>query len=149
MSFLDKLLFRRIDSEVKWLHELRDESESWFNQLTDPILPIIQNQVDERDPEVQEKYRVIADKLLKENLIVNSGDKVKNIFHEMGGRGLPLTTSRKSLEPLLIEYLESGHFLKRLAIIFDANRTREQWHEFECLKDAVIDEINNQLRNIG
>lgn len=106
-------------------------------------------QIDPDATDVAEKYRVIAEGLLKEAFIINAGNAVDNLFQEMGDRGLPFVTSRQELAPLIQAYLESGLFLKRLVYGFDPERARRQWQEFRGCKDQLIREINNQLRRIG
>ena len=149
MGFLDGLLTRRIDTEIAWLKELRKSSEDWYNQLTQPLLPLLQGKIDVTAPGVAEKYKAIAEELLREAFIVNAGDEVNNLFQEMGKRGLPFFTSRAALTPLIAEYLEAGLFLKRIVYGFDPDRARDKWKHFQISKDALVTEINGQLRRIG
>ena len=149
MAFIDRVLFRRVDNEISWLKQLRTESDLWFNELTEPLLPLLQRKIDTDDPEVRSKYKDIAHELLKEAFIINSGDKVESIFEEMGDRGLPFTTSREALTPLIVEYLDTGLFLKMIAYGFDPDRAREKWLKFKAARKNLVSEINSQLKKIG
>jgi len=149
ISFLKDLIAAKYNHERDWLKTLREASEDWYNQLTEPLMPVLLGQIDSNDPQIKEKYQRIADDLLREAFIVNAGDEVRNIFQEMGNRGLPFITSRKALQPLLVEYLKGGLFLKRLAFGFEPERAIAQWQKFGRARDELRNEINSQLEKLG
>ncbi|GEM_PF-4064647 len=149
LGLFERLFTRRIDTEKAWLKELRAATEEWYNQLTEPLLPVLLKQVNLNAPDVKEKYSAIAEDLLKEVFVSNAGDVVRNLFQEMGNRGIPFVTSRDDLFPLIENYLQTGLFVKRLAYGFDPERARNQWGEFFQAKESLVSELNNQLRRLG
>lgn len=152
MGFIDtllNLLSKKIDNERSWLEGLRTATESWYNQLTEPLLPLLMGKINPEDTDAEKKYKTIAEGLLKEAFISNAGNAVNNLFQEMGKRGLPFISSRKMLAPHIQAYMESGIFLKKLVFGFHPKSAREQWQEFRNHKDQLVAEINNQLRRIG
>lgn len=148
MGLLDKLVFRRIDNEVAWLKQLREASETWYNELTTPLLPVLLGQVTKDQSASVEGYVKIAKALLKEGIVVNAGDVVHNTFSEMGKRGITIS-SRKKLTPLIERYVESGMFVKKVAYGFNPEEARKKWKAFQESKDALVAEINSQLKSIG
>ena len=148
MGLLDKLLFRRVDTEIAWLKQLREASETWYNELTNPLLPVLIGEVTENDRSSVERYKKIALELLKEGIVVNAGDVVNNTFLEMGKRGITIS-SRKKLAPLMEDYVRDGMFVKKVAYGFNAAEAKSKWQHFQMSKDALVAEINNQLKNIG
>lgn len=148
MGLLDKIVFRRIDNEVAWLKQLRYASETWYNELTTPLLPVLLGEVTEDQPASVEQYVKIAEALLKEGIVVNAGDVVHNTFSEMGRRGITIS-SRTKLSPLIEEYVESGMFVKKVAYGVDPEEARKKWETFQESKNALVAEINSQLKSIG
>lgn len=149
MSFFDTVLVKKFDNERDLLTTLRIATEKWFNTLTTPLLPILTKRELPQDKHTENRYRTIAEALLKEAFLVNAGDEVKNILDTMGSRGFFRFTSRDALRPLMERYLESGLFLKKLVFGFDPEEAANQWCEFKAAKDELVNEINRQLSNLG
>lgn len=149
MLFLETLMMKKYENEREWLRSLRVAAGEWFNTLTEPLLPVLTRKVGTQDPDAEKIYGKIGSELLEEAFVVNAGDELQNIFAEMGRRGIPFSTSRKPLEPLLEKYLETGLFLKKLVYGFDPEQATLEWREFRCCKNDLIKEINRQIRNLG
>lgn len=147
LNLLSKLVLRRIDNEVQYLKELRNCSEEWYNELTSPIMPLLVDKGLLRNTSDETKYIECAEKLLNQVYIINSGEKIENIFIEMGKRGITIN-SRTNLTPLIEEYVDSGIFLKKIAYNFEPETAHSGWKSFEMKKNKLVSEINEQLKNI-
>ncbi len=148
INLLAKIGLRRIDSELDWLKQLRDYSEEWYNELVTPILPVLVDKGLHKDQTELHKYEKCAEQLLNQAYISNSGEKIENIFEEMGTRGITIK-SRTKLTPLIDTYIKSGMFLKQIAYNFDPELATSGWKDFEIKKNRLVKEINQQLKKIG
>ena len=148
INLLEKIVFRRVNSEIDWLTKLRNYSEEWYNELVNPILPVLVNKDLQNNKAELKKYTTCAEQLLNQAYISNSGEKIENIFIEMGARGITIK-SRTKLTPLIKNYIEAGMFLKRVAYNFDPEAAISGWENFKNKKIELVTEINEQLKNIG
>lgn len=144
MGLLDRLVLKRIDTEIAWLKELRTSAETWYNELTEPLLPVLSGREN-----ASKKYVSIAKKLYEEELRINAGNAVKNTFEEMGDRGITIK-SRTKLAPLIEGYLKAGSFVKAIGFRSEPNPKEaiEKWTKFKENRELLISEINIQLKKI-
>lgn len=156
---LQELVIDRIKTEYIWLSELRKASESWYNEITQPLMPILTQEITGfKDLEIKE-YSKIARDLFEQKIRVNSGTDIKNLKTDMGERGLPFVTERDELWSLIEEYLGRGDFLKSLAYELASplpeycrqaqNKAIKGWEEFRSSKDNLVDHISRQIKAIG
>ncbi len=148
INLLAKIGLRRIDSELDWLKQLREHSEDWYNEIVTPILPVLVDKGLQKNQTELQKYEKCAEQLLNQAYISNSGEKIENIFVEMGARGITIK-SRTKLTPLIDTYIKSGMFLKQIAYSFDPKLAISGWKDFERKKNRLVKEINQQLKKIG
>lgn len=163
MSFLDKLGLSIISNEKEMLKSLRNASEEWFNELTEPFFFVLNSDYNSSSLTNSERERLskLADKMLREEVMVNYGNKVENKLSELKlSNGIPFFSARKELLDRIKSYLESGIFLKKFVYGgFKSNKTKDiqqgienaqlQWSIFKKEKDALVNQINNQLSKIG
>ncbi|MFK2822019.1 hypothetical protein ACH5BK_03455 [Arcobacter sp. YIC-80] len=147
-NLLVKLGLRRIDSEIDWLKKLREYSEEWYNELTIPVMPILINQNLKQEKLNIQQYTECAEKLLNQAYISNYGEKIENIFVEMGARGITIK-SRTKLTPLINEFIETGMFMKKVAYDFEPKKAHKEWKKFLEAKNKLVKEVNKQLKTIG
>lgn len=165
MGFFDWILKYKFDNEKQTLIDLRTHTIDWYNQLTEPIEPLLsdirfnQNEIDD---EAARKYSEIARQIFKIQIISGAGGRLENVLSSMTKKGIPIFTSRAKLKKLAEEYQDSGMFIKVLAAeLHNWNyfNTKEKenirkkifdgWQKFENKKDELVDEINTQIGNLG
>lgn len=163
MSFLEKIGLDFLANEVRWLTSIRDATELWYNELTDPIIPILIGDITKDSPKSKRKeLSNIARTMFEHQSKVNQGDKVTNVLSEMSkSMGIPLFSGRNSLRKHVIRFLEAGDFVKSVAYgdfrastskksVADAiARTKDSWREFREAKNDLVAQINSQIASIG
>lgn len=164
MSFLESLGLDIVKGEKDMLRALRDAAEGWYNELTQPFLPILLGDVEGPVPSDEERMHLarLAKELLHAEVLINQGDALENKLAEIEkSTGIPLFSTREDLRIKAVDYLDSGVFLKKLAhgsfksaamasdyraAVRDA---RTRWQEFRSAKNALVAQINSQLARIG
>jgi len=164
MSFLESLGLDVVKSEKDMLRALRDAAEGWYNELTQPFLPILLGDVEGPVPSEEERRRLarLANDMLCAELLINRGDALENKLAEIEkSSGIPLFSGRQELRIKAVDFLESGVFLKKIAYgpfknAATANgyraavrEARTRWQDFRTAKDELVAQINSQLASIG
>lgn len=162
MGYFDWIFKYRFDSERATLLDMLTHTMGWYNELTGPLMPLLQDFEFGRRPQDVELYRNIAKSIYEIKVMAGHGDSLINVLQSMNPRGIPFFTPRKRLVQLANEFHERGLFVKEVAMSLygwveksekDQEHTRasvfENWKEFECAKDNLIEEINGQLRKLG
>jgi hypothetical protein len=163
MSFLESLGLDVIKSEKDMLRALRDATEGWYNELTQPFLPVFLAH-ESYVPGEEERTRLakLANDMLCAELLINRGDALENKLAEIEkSSGIPLFSGRKELRIKTVVFLESGVFLKKIAYgqfkkaaTADGYRAavreaRTRWQDFQTAKGELVAQINGQLARIG
>jgi len=158
-DWIKKISISRVKSEVKWLHEMREAAESWYNELALPLMPVLTREIDISNDQVREKYAGVARKLDKQEILVNNGNKLQNLLTEMGPRGIPFVTNRKELNELAESFLNGGFFIKTIMADLsekdpsDYRHAQESaiadWNIFREKKDSLVQHINELIGKIG
>jgi hypothetical protein len=162
MAFLDWAFETRYENEARWLEALREHTESWHNEIVQPLAPVI-HELEAGGPTVNpEEYGQIAQQLFFSTILSNHGDYVSHTVAQMGTHGIPLFTSRPRLVELTAEYLEAGDFVKQLSGLLsswsahsaDVRQSHQQevlvrWRHFRASKDTLVEHINKELRRLG
>lgn len=164
MGYFDWIFKYKFDNERQTLIDMRTHTIDWYNQLTEPIEPLLSDiQFDrEIDSETAQKYSAIAMQIHKVKILSGAGSRLYNVLKSMTKQGIPIFTSRKKLLELAEEYQDTGLFLKELGLDLSRwkripkieqeevrRRIFDQWKNFESKKDELVDEINLQISNLG
>jgi hypothetical protein len=162
-SFLQKLSLNLIHSEKEMLVTMRDAAEAWFNEVSEPFLPLLDPHSQFVSPAERLKLSELATEMFRAQYLVNSGDALENKLREIDRSvGVPLFSGRTDLRARTEQYLGSGTFVKRftygaLSKASSASRemddevreARMKWAVFRQNKDALVRQINKQLSRIG
>jgi len=164
MGFFDWAFKQRYDTEKQLLQAMLTQTESWHNELTEPLKDFLfKMKVDSRSFELQREQALsIAKELYFKKIESNHGNYLSNTIDQMSENGIPLFTSRHKLQKRAREYLDSGHFLKDIINCFAnwdsvpemyryqyKSQVRDAWERFKTCKDRLVTEINRQIRRLG
>src|SRR5689334_5481543 len=119
MGFFDWIVKYKFDNEKQTLIDLRTHTADWYNQLTEPIEPLLRDiQFKQKaiNAETAEKYSQIAFQIFKVKIISGAGSRLENVLNSMTDKGIPIFAPRTRLRELAEEYQESGLFVKELAL---------------------------------
>ncbi len=103
MSFLESLGLGVIKSEKDMLRALRDAAEGWYNELTQPFLPVFLDHERNvlREEECTRLAR-LAQEMWTAKVLINQGDALENKLAEIDKScGIPLFSGRKELRTKL------------------------------------------------
>jgi hypothetical protein len=162
MGWFDWIGKYKFDNEKQTLIDVRTHTIDWYNQVTEPLKPILAAvQFNQTDMNARD-YAQIAIEVYEMKITSNSGERLGNSLESMGDRGIPLFTSPIEIQALANEFQERGHFVKELAIVLYSwsDMSLEQrdsfkqnlvigWSAFEATKDALVSEINRQIKKLG
>ena len=151
----------RLDTERAWLTGLRESCEQWYNEMTEPLLPILRSgELDFPEPTLKDFHKATSE-LYEQWILVNAGNHFANLKVEMGNRGMPFS-GRDELRDKIVSYVHAGKFLRKSVtdgfsspyitsgdIRQVISEARSQWKEFRDAKDSVVDQINTQLGRLG
>src|SRR5229473_4254001 len=116
MSLLDSLSLDIIKNEKEMLRALRDSAERWYNELSEPFLPVLVGNAIFVSPQERQQLASLANKMLCAEHLINNGDALENKLKEIEvSLGIPLFSGRKDLRRRVEAYLDSGVFLKKFA----------------------------------
>jgi hypothetical protein len=159
LDWLADYIFR---TEKQTLIDLRTHSTDWFNQVTEPLKPILTAIEFDRPDMRPKQYAQIAMKVYEMKITSNAGEQFENILESMRERGIPIFTSRRRLKNLARKFYQNGLFVKHLAVdLYDwssmsldrradvKKSLAKNWKEFASAKEEFINEINSQLRKLG
>jgi len=162
MGYFDWIFQYKFENEKATLIDLREHTLGWYNQLTEPLMPVLKEIEFRQPPQNVGQYVEIAHEIYAIKIMSGHGDNLDNVLKSMNPRGIPFFAPRRKLKTLAIEFQHRGLFVKELAM--DLNRWaqtngREQeqlrtrlfegWKGFEAAKDNLIDEINHQIQSLG
>ncbi|MFC1567826.1 hypothetical protein ACFL3K_01310 [Pseudomonadota bacterium] len=139
-SILD-IFVRNCDNERKWLENLREKVNQWYNEMTEPLLPITSGQVKMLTPQMQMAARGLYEK----HFLHTAGSDIR---FKMQERELDVLRE-KDLLKLVDEYLAAGSFIKDAAYSGDINGLYEGWQVFTEKRGFLNDEINARLRGLA
>jgi hypothetical protein len=162
MGWFDWIGKYKFDNEKQTLIDIRTHTIDWYNQVTEPLKPILTAvQFNQTDMDASDYARIAID-VYEMKITSNSGERLGNSVEAMGERGIPLFTSPKEIQALANEFQERGHFVKELGIgLFSwSNMSPKErdsfkqtlamgWNAFEAAKDGLVSEINRQIKNLG
>lgn len=164
MSFVESLGLDIVKNEKDMLRAMRDAAERWFNELTQPFLPILSGDISSPIPSVEDRRRLakLANEMMCAELLINNGDALENKLAEIEkSSGIPLFSGRRELKERVVECLNSGVFLKKIAYgAIKRSETaseyreavveaRKKWLSFKSAREALVAQINSQLAKIG
>jgi hypothetical protein len=162
MGYLDWIFKYKFESEKQTLIDLRKHTIGWYNQVAEPVMPILLEIKFDQPFTEPEKYSEIAMKIFEMQVTSNEGEELENILASMSPRGVPLFTSRRNLSDLAARFQRRGLFIKELAVglhkwkgmpLDYREQTRknifEGWKKFEEAKDDLVNEINQQIKGLG
>lgn len=149
-------------NEKQMFIDLRTHALDWYNQVTEPLKPIlvaVRFDMPEMPPE---HYAQIAMKVFEMQNTSNAGEQFENVVETMSERGIPIFTSRKRLKELASSFYNSGLFVKGLAMdlyywsskdLAERKQIKQElaanWENFASAKESLVAEINRQLKNLG
>jgi hypothetical protein len=162
MGLLDWVFKYKFDNEKQTLIDLRTHTIDWYNQVTEPLKPVLKEIRFQEPVKDAEQYGNIARDIYEMKITSNAGENLWNVLDSMGNRGIPFFTSREELRERAKLFEARGHIVKELAMnlwdwksksLEDREKARKHlvagWEEFEKAKDELVTEINHQIRNLG
>jgi hypothetical protein len=162
MGWFDWIWKYKFDNEKQTLIDIRTHTIDWYNQVTEPLKPILKAvEFQQTNMNVQD-YAGIAMEVYDMRISSNSGERLGNSLESMGDRGFPFFTSPQQIQSLANEFQNRGNFVKDLAIglyawegMSQAGRDNVKqnlvagWANFGAAKDVLISEINRQIKKLG
>ena len=118
IPILKALLAFAYRTEVEGLQNMRDAAEAWYNELVQPLLPVLVGEIPSELPSQEQRTRLIAlvEKIEEQAIISNHGDALSNQIPWLEAtRGVPLLSSRPALIEALMIYLTRGDYVKGLS----------------------------------
>ncbi len=163
MGFLDRISLNLIKNEKDMLSSLLEATEQWHNELTTPLLSILNGEINaaQLSQEKRREVKRIAEKMLNEKVMVNQGNYLENKLEQIDRSiGIPFFSERDELKARIHSYLYSGMYLKKfiygsfnssdvLEVQEGINSAKKKWLLFRKKRDSLVKQINTQLAKIG
>lgn len=162
MGWFDWIWKYKFDNEKQTLIDIRTYTIDWYNQVTEPLKPILRAVEFQQTNMNVKVYARIATEVYDMKITSNFGERLGNSLETMGDRGIPFFTSPQQIQSLAIEFQNRGDFVKDLAGDLHAWEGMSQegrdsakqrlvagWANFGAAKDALVSEINRQIKKLG